>query len=143
MDGLLVVDASVVVKWFVNEEGSDSAKLLRDGPHQLFAPQLMALEVGNVLRNKTRRGELRSLEAEAFASNIPALALNWTEDGDLVVDAVRLALALDHPVYDCVYLALAQRLGATVVTSDRRFVNAVAHTEHGGIVTTLAEFTKA
>ena len=137
MDGLLVVDASVVVKWFVNEEGSDTAKILRDGDHQFFAPQLMAVEVGNTLWNKSRRGELKPLEAEALASNISALTVNWT------ADATRLALALDCSVFDCIYLALAHRVGAKLITEDKRFVNAVAHTEHGGIVTTLAEFVIA
>ena len=140
MDGLLVVDASVVVKWFVNEEGSDSAKLLRDGDYKLFAPQLMALEVGNTLRNKTRRGELKPLEAEALASNIPALTVNWAADEELVVDAVRLAIALDHPVYDCVYLALARQVGANMVTADNRFLNAVADTGYDGSVVALGEF---
>ncbi len=140
MDGLLVVDASVVVKWFVNEEGSDAAKILRDGDHQLFAPRLMALEVGNTLRNKTRRGELKPLEAEALASNISALTVNWAADEELVVDAVRLAIALDHPVYDCVYLALARQVGANVVTADNRFLNAVADTGYDGSVVALGKF---
>ena len=96
MDGLLVVDASVVVTWFVNEEGSDTAKILRDRDHQLFAPQLMPVEVGNTLWNKSRRGELKPLEAEALASNISALTVNWIADEELVVDAVRLALALNE-----------------------------------------------
>ncbi len=52
-------------------------------------------------------------------------------------DAVRLALALDRPLYDCVYLALAHRVGATLVTADARFVNALAGTEHAGAIATL------
>ena len=137
------MDASVVVKWFVNEEGSDSARLLRDVTQEMFAPRLMALEVGNAFRNKARKGELSPLEAESFASNIAELAINWTEDEALVVDAVRLALALDHPVYDCVYLALAQRLGGTVITSDIRFLNAVVNSEHRDTVMALDAFATA
>ena len=143
MARILVVDASVVVKWFVNEEGSDTAKILRDGDHQLFAPQLMAVEVGNTLWNKSRRGELKPLEAEALASNISALTVNWIADEELVVDAVRLAAALDHPVYDCIYLALAQRVGANVVTADKRFLNVVADTQYRGSVVELGQFAAA
>jgi predicted nucleic acid-binding protein len=44
---------------------------------------------------------------------------------------------LDHPVYDCLYLALAHRIGATLVTADARFVNALAETEHGQAVVRL------
>ncbi|MDE0697759.1 MAG: type II toxin-antitoxin system VapC family toxin [Boseongicola sp.] len=42
------------------------------------------------------------------------------DDETVAADAARLTLALDHPVCDCVYLALAHRIGATVVTADRR-----------------------
>ena len=50
-----------------------------------------------------------------------------------------LRLALDRPVYDCVYLALAHRIGATLATADTRFANAVAATEHGGGVAILED----
>ena len=68
------------------------------------------------------------------------MPLRWNDDETVTADAVRLALALDHPVYDCVYLALAHRIGATVVTADRRFANAAAPTEHGESVMTLADY---
>ena len=56
--------------------------------------------------------------------------------------AVRLALSLDRPVYDCVYLALAHRLGARMVTADQRFANALSSTEHGDTVLTLADHVR-
>ena len=56
---------------------------------------------------------------------------------DIGPDAVRLSLALDRPVYDCVYLALAHRIGATLVTADARFANSLAQTEHSSAVVTL------
>ena len=70
MDGLLVVDASIAVKWLIHEDDSHVADRLLEGGHRLFAPQLMTLEVGNVLWNKTRRGELEMWEAEGLASSI-------------------------------------------------------------------------
>ena len=63
--------------------------------------------------------------------------MRWTEDEEVCSDAVRLSLALDRPVYDCVYLALAHRVGATLVTADVRFANALAGTEHGEAVVAL------
>lgn len=45
-----------------------------------------------------------------------------------------------NTLYDCVYLALAHRIGATVVTADRRFATAVAPTEHGESVLILADY---
>ena len=133
----LVVDASVAVKWLVEEEHSDAADRLLDGNHELFAPRLMASEVGNALWRKVRMGELERSRAGALAAAISEMAVRWTEDEEVGPDAVRLSLALNRPVYDCVYLALAHRLGATLVTADVRFVNALAETEHGATVVTL------
>ena len=99
--------------------------------------------MGNTLWNKSRRGELKPQEAESFASNISALTVNWIADEELVVDAVRLAAALDHPVYDCIYFALAQRVGANVVTADKRFLNVVADTQYRGSVVELSQFAAA
>ena len=133
----LVVDASVAVKWLVEEEHSDAANRLLGGTHELFAPRLMASEVGNALWRKVRMGELERSRAGALAAAISEMAVRWTEDEEVGPDAVRLSLALNRPVYDCVYLALAHRLGATLVTADVRFVNALAETEHGATVVTL------
>ena len=58
-------------------------------------------------------------------------------------EATRLALALDRPVYDCVYLALAQRIRGRVVTADGRFARALAPTEHGGTVVMLTDLVTA
>ena len=133
----LVVDASVAVKWLVEEEGSDAAERLLDGGHELFVPRLLASEVGNALWQKVRRGQLERSQAGAKAAAISEMAVRWVDDEDVSADAVRLSLALDRPMYDCVYLALAHRLGATLVTADARFVNALSATEHGGAVLML------
>ena len=139
----LVVDASVAVKWFVEEEYSAEAGRLFDGAHELHAPRLLASEVGNALWRKARAGELNPGRVGALATAIHRVAVRWTEDEVICPDAVRLALALDRPVYDCVYLALAHRVGATLVTADLRFANALSGTEHGGSVATLKGlFTK-
>lgn len=71
--------------------------------------------------------------------SVPGMPVRWGSDETISADAVRLALVLDRPVYDCVYLALAHRIGATVVTADLRFANAVMPTGHGKAVVTLAD----
>jgi predicted nucleic acid-binding protein len=133
----LVVDASVAVKWLVEEEYSDTADSLLEERHELFAPRLMASEVGNVLWRKARMGEIERSRVGVLAAAIPEMAVSWTEDESVCPDAVRLSLALDRPVYDCVYLALAHRIGATLVTADTRFANALAGTEHRDAVVAL------
>lgn len=132
-----VVDASVAVKWLVEEEDSAAADRLLEPRHELFAPRLMASEVGNALWRKVRMGELERSRAGVMAAAISEMAVRWMADEDTGPDAVRLSLALDHPVYDCVYLALAHRIGATLVTADARFANSLAETEHSSGVVTL------
>ena len=138
-----VVDASVAVKLLVDEPDSDAARELAASGHELHAPRLMASEVGNALWRKARLGQIERADAGAALAWIADMPLRWNDDETVSADAVRLALALDHPVYDCVYLALAHRIGAMVVTADRRFVTAVAPTEHGETVVTLADCVRA
>ncbi len=135
----LVVDASVAVKWLVEEEGSESAARLLEGDYDLHAPRLMISEIANALWRKVRLGEIGRGEAGVLAAAVPEMPLRWSNDEFVCADAVRLAIALDRPVYDCVYLALGHRIGATLVTADTRFANAVAATEHAGAVALLAD----
>ncbi len=136
----LVIDASVSVKWLVPEEDSDAALALTAGEHELHAPRLMAAELANALWSKARRGQIEHGKASALIESVSRLPVQWNADETVCADAIRVALALDKPVYDFMYLALAHRIGAFVVTADRRFANAVAPTEHGGAVMTLAEY---
>ena len=138
-----VVDASVAVKWLVVEEDADVARQLATSGQELHAPRLMASEVANAVWRKARVGEMEPRAAGILLANVPDMPVRWSADEILSADAVRLALALDHPVYDCVYLALAHRIGAVMVTADRRFVTTLAPTEHGESVLTLADVAKA
>ena len=103
----------------------------------------MASEVANALWRKTQVGEIERRAAGALLASVPDMPVRWGADEFVSADAVRLALALDHPVYDCMYLALAHRIGAPVVTADLRFANALAPTEHGESVLTLADYGRA
>ena len=111
------------------------------GEH-LHAPRLMASEIGNALWRKARLGEIERGDAGIMLASVPEMPVRWGDDETVCGDAIRLALALDRPVYDCVYLALAlaHRIGAIVVTADLRFVNALASTEHGEAIITLNDY---
>ena len=137
-----VVDASVAVKWLVEEPDSDAAQKLVASGEDLHAPRLMASEVASALWRKARQGQIDRADAGAALAWLPDLPVRWNDDETVSADAVRLALALDHPVYDCVYLALAHRIGAVMLTADIRFVEALAPTEHGRSVLTLADYAK-
>ena len=137
-----IVDASVAIKVVVAEEDSDAAHRLAASDDTLHAPRLMVSEIANTLWRKARVGDIEPSRAGALMTAATALPDRWHADETVGAEAVRLAIALDRPVYDCVYLALAYRLNAQLVTADRRFANALAPTEHGYVVTTLAEYAK-
>ena len=137
----LVVDASVAVKWLVDEDESPAARSLLDGNHEIAAPRLMATEVSNALRRKRLQGDLERNRARELAEAIPRMQVSWILDELLAPDALDLALALHATVPDCLYLALARALGATLITADHHFVNAVSKTEYKDSVSTLFAFT--
>ncbi len=118
----LIVDASVAIKWSVEEEGADAAHaLLRRGP--LMAPDLIAAEVANALWKKGRRGEVAPEQlAYAFETSV-RLVDELVATKDLAERALQIATALDHPAYDCFYLALAELRGGVFVTADARLLS--------------------
>lgn len=146
----LVADASAAVKWLVAEEGSDAADRLLAGGDDLHAPRLMASEIANALWRKARTGESERGQAGILMAAVPEMSVHWSfdkpvhwsSDETVCADAVRLAVALDRPVYDCVYLALAHQVDARLVTADTRFANALVTTGHGGTVVTLHDYTE-
>ena len=132
----LVVDASVVVKWVVNEPGTPQALALRR--RRLYAPDLLAAECANVLWKKVRRNELTESEALFAARLLQRAAVELMPMRALLEPATRLALALDHPAYDCAYLALAESLSCDLVTADRRLAAMAPPVGHDFRVLALA-----
>ena len=117
-----VVDASVVVKWLVTEEFSeDAARLLNSGSAPV-APELVFAEAANALWAMRRRGDIAPADmADAVDALMSAPIAVPFLMSRLAADAARLAVDIDHPVYDCFYLVLAVRTGYPVVTADVRF----------------------
>ena len=113
-----VIDASVAAKWLAPEPDTAQAEaLLAD---DLMAPDLLYAEVGNILWKKQLRGEMDAATAQIGARWLLQVPLQVHDSANLLAGALALALQLQHPAYDCFYLALAQRVGAPLVTADRR-----------------------
>lgn len=117
---IAVVDASVVVKLFVHEPDAAAAEAVVSRT-DVVAPELILLEVGNALRRKASDGDV-PVETVLSALHLIRRRFTLTPDADLAIRAAELALAIDHPVSDCVYLALAEQVDGTLVTADRRLV---------------------
>jgi predicted nucleic acid-binding protein len=119
----VIIDASVALKWVVDEKGSEAAAALAGT--SLSAPDLLLVECANALWAKTRRGELTPDEARERVRVLARSPVRLVPLPDLVPAAAELAEELTHPVYDCLYLALAIRHRSPLITADRRFVEAV------------------
>ena len=120
----LVVDASVVIKWVVQEEGSDAAVRLIGGP-SLIAPDLLIPECANILWKKVRREELTRDEAMLAAELLMRADIELVPTRALMPAALTHAIDLGHAAYDCTYLALAVERDMTFVTADGKFVRLV------------------
>ncbi len=124
---ILLVDASVVIKWIVREEHSDIADDLVD--QAPLAPDLLRAELANALATKVRRNEITPEHALAAQAASEA-ALTFLPSMPLAPRALELALELGHPAYDCFYLALAEALECTLVTADSRLLNRCAESRY-------------
>ena len=90
--------------------------------HDLIAPELLLAEVANTFFKAWSRGAIDDIHMDRSLAALPTVFSSLWPIADLVADAMVISRILHHPVYDCLYLALAWRTGARVVTADERFV---------------------
>lgn len=131
-----VIDASVAIKWVVEEPGTQQALALL--PHRLLAPDLLVAECANILWKKVRRGEISAAEAALAARLLARADVDLMPMRPLLEQATRFAIALDHPAYDCVYLALADVSDCTFVTADAAFARKARAAGMASAVTVLS-----
>ena len=106
------------------EPGSAEAAALRTQDPDLIAPSLVVAELCNALWKGVMRGDIAGrdvvhilqIAAWHYARLIPL--------EDIAAEATKLAVDLKHPIYDCFYLALAERERAPLISADRRLVAA-------------------
>ena len=126
----IVVDSSVVIKWFVVEPFSTEARRILDeyatGALALHAPDLINAEVGNVVWKKHRFQGLAAEDAQQIIDEYRNLTFVLTPTADLLDDAFRLAVTHERTVYDALYIALSVREQCHYVTADEKLVNAVS-----------------
>ena len=122
----VVVDASVAAKWFLPEPDAATAVRLLDGRRRLAAPDLIYCEVGNIVWKLRTRDLLSADEASQMVEHFLAMPLEIHDSASLLASALEIAASTKRTVYDSLYLALAIELGATVITADHRWVNALA-----------------
>ena len=114
-----VVDASVAIKWTIEEDHSEEALRLASSA-LLIAPRLMLTECANILWRKSRLGQITADDAKAWHADLALLPIDYLDDHALLPEALALAVALDHAIYDCLYAAASMQSGAPFVTADSR-----------------------
>lgn len=136
MNEWLVVDASVILKAFVEEPGSDKASLIWSADVFLAAPGHALAEVGEALRRKQARGEVSAEQLQAACLAIPGSILSIGVDA-IFEPAMRIAAEIPAGFYDCLYLAAADRLDCPLVTADLKLLSAMSGTRWRGRALTL------
>lgn len=117
----LVVDSNVVIKWYVSQTDRKKALAVQafDGP--LIAPTLLLSELTSALWQHIRAGDISLDQARGALVEAPNSFAGLITDDELAEEALSIAARIDHPPYDCFYLALAEREGAKLVTADQSF----------------------
>ena len=116
----LVIDASVAVKWFIAEDRSAEAQRILSADADLIAPTSIIYEVFHALWDAARTRRLPASRLPAFAEVLPTPFARLVPMEQLFAAAAAMAQAHKLPIYDCAYVALAQREHAELITADER-----------------------
>lgn len=135
----LVVDASVACKWLVAENDSAQAEKVLDVGDDLVAPDLIVAEVCSVLWQRHRRGEINEDHAYAAQSSLADFFDHFIAIPAFSRRALEIAISLDHPIYDCFYLAVAEFHKCSLVSADKRLLASVTKSEFSGLAIGLGD----
>lgn len=125
-----VLDASVGIKLFIDEEFSDKvqrlfAKLTEDPRAEFHVPDLFYIECANILLKYTRRFDRPLEDSLADIRDLNELDLKVTSTAELIEDALALADERNLTAYDACYAVLAQKLDVPLLTADAPLAKAV------------------
>jgi len=124
----IVVDASVALRWCFQLTKSDRAEELLRSDHHLIAPDLVIAEITNAAWKFVIFDKMPAEPAAAAVREIVKAFEELVPVSVLRDRALAIAIELRHPVYDCFYLALAERNTSLLVTADERLISRCAGT---------------
>jgi predicted nucleic acid-binding protein len=137
---ILIVDASVAVKWLVEEPDSATADAVLREADEVIAPDVVLAETANALWRRQRQKMMTRHAAEEKLKVLPGKFDALLPHTGIIVEAARIGFDLDRPVYDCLYLALAEREDGMLVTADTRLAERVKRTAWRRRITPLDRF---
>jgi len=125
----IVIDSSVVIKWFLDEEDSDKARHIYDnfeeGILTLIAPDLLNVEIGSIMWKHVVHRGMSDEDAQDVMDRYIELELNLVPTTDLLYEAYRIAVTYKRSIYDSMYIALSVQEGSQLLTADKKLYNAV------------------
>jgi len=127
----VVIDASVASKWFLLEPDRPAARSVQRD-HDLIAPELIIAEVMNAIWKNVRQSRVDPIQVPLIADALPRSFSRLWPLLPLLPRAVEISLALDHPIYDAFYIALAEQEGVNLVTADERLWRKTRRTPYAG-----------
>ena len=127
---MIVVDASVAIKWFVDEPDRDAARKVIESGDILVAPDIVVLETLSVLRRKQRLKLISQQQITRAVGEIRACFADLISASNIADEALKLSMELDHSIYDCSYLACAMLFDIKLITADVKFLRKVAQTRY-------------
>lgn len=116
---MIVVDASVAVKWILPEPFSEEAETLLSAHIVRIAPEHLLVEVGQVLLRAVRAGAIPLDDAREAVASLPQF-VQVLPTHRLATHAMEVAVRVGCTNYDALYVAAAERWEAVLVTADRR-----------------------
>jgi len=130
-----VADASVAIKLFVLEAGSETAdrlvgQLATSPGAEIHVPDLLYIECANILWKYVRSTHYPLTSAMRDLADLRQLAFHATATSELMVEALQLAVTHGITAYDACYVALAQRKAIPLVTADEKLVRLLAGTSY-------------
>jgi predicted nucleic acid-binding protein len=125
---VIVLDASVIIKWVLDDElQSQAALAYRDqhfeGTHRVAVPELLFYEMANVLATKTALSQEEAIEA--FTLIVESELESYSLGSDEFSEAIRLSKRFKISLYDSSYIALAEALGCEMITADAQLASKV------------------
>ena len=119
-----VLDSNIGVKWELREDQSDKARAVRDGYsrglHELLAPDIFTVECAHAFTRAQRQGRVTTAEVYVFIADLLTTLPQFHPHQLLLPRAIEISLQVRHGVYDCLYIALAEREGCDLLTADTK-----------------------
>jgi len=136
-----VVDAGVAAKWYFPEPLSERAVLLLERRTEIFAPDILLVEIAQLAWKRARRGEIGEAVADRIVAELRKVPFDLKPTAELVTAALPFALHRGFTLTDAFYIALAVQSGCPVITADRRLHDALHAGDLAGHVLWLGDLT--